>query len=391
MTITKKNAQLYFSLILGMYWMIFGLMLGMVSVYLQAQGYSNSQIGLTLGCVYTLSTILQPALAALFDRTGKPLRRCIAAAYVVIALLTASVLFLPLSAYALTINLVALFALKSALQSIVNSLVQTFEHAGFTVNFGAARGLGSLIYGLVIAAAGIALETVSPLLLPFVYLALTALMLLLLILPKMNDSAPLQRKEKQTAAGRAGLSSPAFVLFLIASISFSLNAVVNGSFMLQIMQELGGNSAEYGMATSIAAFLEFPAMLLYSRFSKRFGNNRLLVLSGWAWFAKNGLILLARTPEAIYAAQLLQFISFAFFIPAEVRYVGQILPAEAFLKGQSLFGSAYTAGSVIAAFFGGALLDIVGVRSTLLIAQSFSLLGAILLTVSVKKSTASGK
>ena len=160
--------------------------------------------------------------------------------------------------------------------------------------------------------------------------------------------------------------------------------MINGSFMLQIMQDLGGNSAEYGMATSIAAVLEFPAMLLYSRVSKRFGENRLLILSGWAWFAKNALILLARSPEAIYAAQLLQFFSYAFFIPGVVRYISKILPEDAFLKGQSLQGSAYTAGSVIATLLGGVLLDAVGVRSTLVIAQTFSLLGAALLTVSVR-------
>ena len=386
MTVTKKNAQLYFTLILGMFWLIFGLILGVVSVYLQALGFSNSRIGLTLGCVYTISTLLQPALAAVYDRTGKPLRRCIAATYGIIALLTMSVLFLPLTGALLTVSLAALFALQSALQSVVNSLVQTFEQAGFSVNFGAARGAGSLVYGVIVAIAGATMERISPLLLPYAYLALTFVMILLLTVPKMDDRLPVRRAGKSAGAGKSALAHPSFLLLLAASCCLSLNAVVNGSFMLQIMQELGGNSAEYGLATAIPAVLEFPAMLLFSRFCRRFGEKRLLVLSGWAWFAKNGLILLARSPEAIYAAQLLQFVSFAFFIPGVVRHIADILPGEAFLKGQSLQGSSYTAGSVIAMFSGGVLLDAVGVRSTLMIAQVFSLLGAVLLTLSVKKA-----
>ena len=111
------------------------------------------------------------------------------------------------------------------------------------------------------------------------------------------------------------------------------------------------------------------------------------MLSGWAWFAKNGLILLARSPEAIYAAQMLQFFSFALFIPGVVRYIAKILPEDAFLRGQSLYGSAYTAGSVVAVFFGGVLMDAAGVYNTLLIAQTFSFLGAILLTLSVRLSS----
>ena len=388
MTITRKNAQLYFTLILGMFWVIFGLMLGMVSVYLQAQGFSNSKIGATLACVYTLSTFLQPTLASIYDRTGKPLRRCLAATYGIMALLTASVLLLPLTGIALSVNLVLLFALQSALQSCVNALVQTFELTGFEVNFGAARGVGSLVYGVAIAIAGAAVEKISPLRLPVVYLGLSLVMILLLTLPKMNDRVPAARtKVKANGANRSALAHPSFILLLIASGCLSLNAVVNGSFMLQIMQDLGGNSAEYGMATSIAAILEFPAMLLYSRFSKRFGEDRLLILAGWAWFAKNAAILLARSPEAIYAAQLLQFFSYAFFVPGVVRFIAKLLPEETFLKGQSLQGSAYTAGSVIATLFGGALLDVVGVRGTLTIAQTFSLLGALLLSIAVKKAS----
>jgi len=387
MNITKKNAQLYFSLILALFWIIFGLMLGVVTVYLQAQGFSNSQIGLILGTVYLASTVLQPALAAIFDRTGKPLRFCLAAAYGVVTALTGTLLFLKPAGAALAVNIVLLFALKSALQSSVNSLVQSFELAGTPVNFGLARGVGSLAYGVIVAVAGVALEKVSPLLLPGSYLGLLVLMILLLALPKMNDCVP--EKKAKTAGNRAdrvALKHPCFVLFLIASGCFSLNAVVNGSFMLQIMQQMGGNSAEYGLATSIPAVLEFPAMILYSRFARRFGENRLLVVSGWAWFVKNALILMARSPEAIYAAQALQFISYALFIPGVVRYISAILPEEDFLKGQSLYGSAYTLGSVIATFFGGMLLDAVGVHNTLAIAQVFSFLGALLLSISVKQS-----
>lgn len=65
-------------------------------------------------------------------------------------------------------------------------------------------------------------------------------------------------------------------------------------------------------------------------------------------------------------------------------YIAKILPGDSFLKGQSLYGSAYTIGSVIAVFFGGTLLDLFGVHATLTMAQTFSFLGALLLTISVR-------
>lgn len=387
MKINRKNAQGYFSLILILFWVIYGLMFGFASVYLQALGYSNSRIGATLGFAYLLSTFLQPMIASAFDRSGKSLRTCLAFCYGLLTLLSAALLLPHRLGAVVPVNIVVVFALQSALQPSINALVQTFELAGLPVNFGAARGIGSLAYGAVTAAVGIALERISPLLLPAWYLAIMLVMILLLAVPRMSDGArALRRSIDRSTPGAACYTRPCFVLFLIASTCFSLNAVVNGSFMLQIMQQIGGGSSELGLAVSIPAVLEFPAMLLYSRFTRRFGEDRLLILSGWAWFVKNGMILLARSPEAIYAAQLLQFVSYAFFIPGVVRYIDKVLPPEAFLKGQSLYGSAYTAGSVIAVFSGGLLLDAMGVTGTLAVAQCFSFLGAILLTVSVYKS-----
>ena len=385
MKITRKNAQRYFSVILSVYWTIYGLMFGFVSVYLQTLGYSNSGIGLTLGFSYLLSTLLQPVIAVVFNRTGKSLHFCLAVCFCALSLLSAALLLPKFPGAAALI--VFIYALQSALQPSVNSLVQTFELAGLPVDFGAARGIGSLAYGAVTAAAGLALEHISPLLLPACYLAVMLGMVVLLALPRLPErQRPCRRADEPGSSAHSTAAHPCFILFLIASACFSLNAVVNGSFMLQIMQQIGGGSAELGLAVSIPAVLEFPAMLLYSRFARRFGENRLLVLSGWAWFVKNGMILLASSPEAIYAAQLLQFVSYAFFIPGVVRYIARVLPPSAFLKGQSMYGSAYTAGSVIAVFFGGLLLDAVGVTSTLAIAQCFSFTGAILLTLSVRKS-----
>ena len=71
------------------------------------------------------------------------------------------------------------------------------------------------------------------------------------------------------------------------------------------------------------------------------------------------------------------------FIQANVRYIREYLPESAFLKAQSLTGSAFTAGTLIAVVGGGTLLDAVGVRNTLYIGECFSLLGAVMLTLSV--------
>ena len=124
-------------------------------------------------------------------------------------------------------------------------------------------------------------------------------------------------------------------------------------------------------------------MLVYSRFAKKYTDRRLLVLCGWVWAFKCGLIAIAPSPYFIFAAQLMQFAGYGFFVPANVRYIQEYLPESAFLKAQSLTGAAFTAGTLIAVVGGGTLLDAVGVRNTLYIGECFSLLGAVMLTLSV--------
>ena len=169
-----------------------------------------------------------------------------------------------------------------------------------------------------------------------------------------------------------------FALFLAGVGCVSLGHVLVENFMLQIMQAIGGNSGHLGIAISIASLVEFPAMLMYSRLSGRFGAGRLLIFSAWAWAAKNLLILIARAPAMIYLAEILQFASYGIYIPASIEYVAQIFSERELLKGQSLVGSAYTVGCVAATFMGGLLLDLVGVRGTLLATLGVTLLGACL-------------
>ena len=152
------------------------------------------------------------------------------------------------------------------------------------------------------------------------------------------------------------------------------------------MQNIGGDSHNLGIAIAIASLVEFPAMCLFSHVNKRIGEHDLLMISAWAWFAKNIVILFANRPGIIYIAEILQFCSYGLYIPAIVQFVGRVFPGRDNLIGQASVGSAYTTGSVIATFLGGKLLDAAGVSATLLVITVVTLTGAVLFTVSTSFS-----
>ena len=150
------------------------------------------------------------------------------------------------------------------------------------------------------------------------------------------------------------------------------------------MQNIGGGSHNMGIAIAIASLAKFPAMCLFSRINKKIGEHDLLMISAWAWFAKNTVILFANRPEVIYIAEILQFCSYGLYIPAIVQFVARLFPGRDHLIGQASVGSAYTADSVIATFLGGKLLDAAGVSTTLLVIAAATLTGAVLFTVSTR-------
>ena len=384
LTITKKNAQTSYNLIQVLYWTVYGFMLGFSSVYLLEQGFTNAQIGVVLGCAYLFSTLMQPAIASAFERTGVNLMHGVVYLYIALMAVAVCMFFLPLPKFLLAAGLVICLGLESAIQPSINTMLQMYEAAGFPVRFGTARGFGSFVYALVVAIMGRVLESISPIYLPLFYLGGSVVLCAYLLLVKIPEGEISARpKASKETSAMALCSQPWFLLLMGATAFLALNALLVGSYMIQIMYEIGGGSTEQGIAVAIAAAMEFPAMLVYASIAKKYTDRRMMVLCGWVWAFKCGLIAIAQSPYFIFAAQILQFAGYGFFVPANVRYIRELLPESAFLKAQSLTGSAFTAGTLIAVVGGGALLDAVGVRNTLYIGECFSLLGAVMLTLSV--------
>lgn len=383
--LSRKNAQALYTMVQSLFWVTYGLMFAFASVYLQGRGFSNSGIGIVLGCSYAVSTFLQPMIANLFARRNIRTERGMCGIYAIAMLLSIVLLLVPLGDPAVALVIVAVFSLESALQPSVDTLARRWTNMGYPVNYGASRGFGSLVYAGMTAGMGMVLQKVSPMMIPAFYLgtmAVTTAILCLIRVPAFTDE---KNEAARVLTWKKLLERPMFMLFLAGISCLSLGHVVVDNFMLQVMQNVGGNSSHLGIAISIASLVEFPAMLLYNPLSKRFGARKLLVFSAWAWLVKNMVIFFARSPGAVYAAEVLQFCSYGIYIPASIEYISRVFSARDNLKGQSFAGSAYTIGSVIATFLGGMLMDMLGVFTTLGIVAFITLLGAVLFSVSVRR------
>ena len=155
------------------------------------------------------------------------------------------------------------------------------------------------------------------------------------------------------------------------------------AFLLQILVSKGGTSANLGTAITLSAMTELPAMVLFARFSRQGKGLRLYLMSIWFWLLRDILTLLAPGPKALYAVQLMNFVSVAVFVPGMMDYMRSVLPESQLLRGVTLSGTASTLGSLVATVAGGWLMDSVGVQRALTFIQLFAACGTALLTVAL--------
>lgn len=382
---TSAGITSFYALLQSLYWVTNGLMFNYASVFLLDRGFNNGRIGMVLGFSYALSALMQPAFASVVSRTGVRLSSAMGCVYALVALLAMVIWLSGVEGWVLAGLMIIMLTMQSAMQPSMNSLHRGYELSGIPVNFGLARGIGATAFAVMSFTVGQVLSRVAPRILPVFYLTTVILMLICLIVFRSPSFGAENAREKKASGEGVLKRHPRFAVYLVGLVSLSAAHMFIDNFMLQIMQSVSGDSKTLGVAIAIAAVTELPAMIFYGKASRRVDGIDMLRYAGWVWCFKCILTLLARNPLMIYGAQLLQFFSYAIYVPATVDYIGRTLPREDFLKGQALAGSAFTMGSLLATLLGGRLIDWVGMRPALAYMQIFAVIGAVLFTVALPR------
>lgn len=98
---------------------------------------------------------------------------------------------------------------------------------------------------------------------------------------------------------------------------------MNNAYLIKVIENVGGTSADMGRMLSIAAVTELPVMFLFSRISKHFKSSTLLIVSGIFFAMRAAGFMLAGNMMIMYLAATLQIGSFALYIPSSVYYVNR--------------------------------------------------------------------
>ncbi len=377
----KKSLTVHYSLVQATYWMNYSVSLGFAAVYLQALGYNNTQLGGIIASGHLLSTLLGPWLASCIDRSDRVTAKKLAP--LLLAFQTAALiimLFYPVKGLLTTVLYSVYICLSTTDNTLNLKLYTDASYSGIPLDYGFARGIGSLAYVLSSVVLGILAESSPIRIPPLAGLLMTAFQLaaFLFIAGKVPDTAAVRDVPKGVTLPEFFRKNPRFCLHLLGMVLIYCAHLAIFSFLINITRNAGGNTRNMGFLTGYAAAIEIPVMLLFTRLFGKKDFGRLLRFSIVFFVFESAAIAAASNLTGLYLAFLLQAPAFALYTAASVPYVEKAISFEDSAKAQSLTYTTTALGSVLASLICGRLFDLLSVPATLWIATGICLIGAVI-------------
>lgn len=425
----KFILNLDYALIQGTYWGFYIVTGIFVSVYMLGKGYSNTSIGIVIALGNILSVFVQTILANITDRAEKLNDiSVIKILLVVMFVLTGGVLLIGTKSMLLTVVYTALIVVHTALHPFVNALSFTLSEGGDHVSFGIGRSMGSLVAAVLGLVMGYMVSDYGVDVILITGLVLLAVMEAVMLITGRHyrnmcaevkdcpgnvsgagdvSAADGSAGREDTVGSANGVCGTAdtgsdaddvqigfgefisgnkvFMLLSAGVVALFFGNVILENFTIQIVDSIGGDTAQMGTVVFVMAILEMPAMLFFDKLRRRFSYILLLRVSAVFFAIKIIMIWLAPSMTLIYLAQVNQVLGYGLMFPAMVGFIDDIMSKGEAVRGQAVFTTAITVGNVLGCVFGGRILDIASVRTLLFISSLITVAGTLVICADVNR------
>ncbi len=399
----KTALNLGYGSVHGFYWMSYGAICSFASLFLLTCGYSNTDIGIIVAVCNVAAVFLQPLMADIADRSKRfSLVSVSSIATVILMVLCLGTFVLQQKSAALTVIFILLMGGNISLQPLFNSLCFKLQECGIPINFGVGRSIGSLAYSILVMFLGTLAEEKGIFVLSLtaeITMAFTLVSLALVTWQFRKASAAAGTTKNASAEVLADGDAEAeeinliqfvkrnkiFMVLMIGVLGIYFSNGVLNTFMLQVIQPLGGTAEDMGQIFSIMAFLEIPTMMFFEQINRKFSCQTLMKVAGIGYVAKTAIIWRASSVHMVLAAQFIQPFAFALLLPAVVKLIGVSMSKGEAVKGQALFTTVTTVAYIVCSLVGGVILDQWGAGILMTIATVFTAIGAVVILLVVDK------
>lgn len=267
-----------------------------------------------------------------------------------------------------------------------NNVVSNYRNNGINLNFGLARGVGSLSFALASFIVG---RMVNSFGVNAIYLSGIILAILLIILILSMPSYAEEIKEASIRENNQKDSFfkkyPSFMLMFMAFGLLCTTLNMTNTYLLQFLMEIGGGSSELGTAFAIATVVEVPILFCFEFLNKKLSIKKLLLISSFGFVLKALGYALSYNVITVYLIQFFQILGYGIFASSSVYYVIEEIDLGDQSTGQALMASVMSIGSVLGSLIGGLIIDYFGVRIMLYVNVLIGIIGILMVLMALKK------
>lgn len=371
------------------YWFFYCCLYGFAAVFLEAEGFLPSEVGIVLALSAILSGLLSPVVASFLDRAKKIRLQTILAFLAAVCAVSLFALY-GLDGHKRMIAVLFFLAASVAelLQSLVSSLSVYYVERGIPVNFGVGRGFGSVGYAVASVFLGwlIVREGENAMLLTA---SSACIIFLLLAISFPTAQNPVVQKPDAVPQEPCSLLQffrryRTYCLSLVGFFFLLCYHLMTENYMIHTIHRLGGDESDLGFSLMLSTILEVPLALLFSRLSSKAGTATWLRISAASFLLRSIGYLLAPSVRLFQAVQVFQLTAFGLYAPASVLYAREQVAPEDMVKGQGVLAAAFAFGNCLGNFLGGQIIERWGTVAMLRTGAAFAVIGTVIVFLTVK-------
>lgn len=379
--------EINYAFVQGSYWIQYCAIGAFTAIYMTYRGLNNTQIGLTTSLSGVIAILFQLFVSNFSDHhMNVPIKRIISAIFI------GSIFFgIVLNFVALPVGLMIAFyaaamALDASNNGFLNAQLVQFNNVGIPAKYGWPRGVGSIAYATAAYVFGILVEKYTagiliPIFLVGAFICTTAVLLMpnpYKGLDPAKYGAGVTTGE-QVSYAQMLKTNRILVIYLICAVLLGAGQSAGFTFMIRVVEGLGGGTAEYGISEFVRAGVEMPMLFASPLLLKKFSAKTLVTVS----FIFNGikvwLAAIAPSLGFIYLMSVMNVLCSGIYVFASVMFVNGIVGPREKVRAQSLVVLSQSIGSIIGNIYAGYMLDAIGLKPMLYGAGSMAVLAGIIM------------
>lgn len=361
---STRKINLQFAAVQGTYWICFFCLSGFMVVLLRQKGFSASEIGILLAVQAISSIFAQPIISSFAEKHRRIPLKYIVDAQIIVAIVMIFILhFVGHQIIIATIIFIILGASIYSSLSLINAIAMQIANTGIPINYGTARGIGSLMFAVTGVILGRLVERYGvEIIIPAFIICATLSMLIVTTM----YAPPAIAEDPHEHALRGGIRElvsffsryRTFAGFCLASTFLFANHAFLNTYIPDIVDRLGGNKFDQGLVRSIAAFVELPIMALSALLVTRIKAKHLLIVSALFFAIKGLMTFFAGSLNVLFAVQLLQIPAYGLYFPLSVMFADRAVGDRDRVRAQAFVNvSGMGIGMVVGNLIGGLILD----------------------------------